>query len=68
MSREDDPTRKMNIREYKDYCKGRRGKKSVNDSLLKNIDRATNGRKLTRAEFDQVHGKIKIAQELKKES
>lgn len=67
MSREDDPTRKMSIREYKDYCQGRRGKKSVNESLLKNINRATGGRKLTRAEFDQVHGKIKIGQELKKE-
>ncbi len=67
MSRDDDPTRRMSIREYKDYCKGKRGSKSVNDSLLKNIDRATGGRKLSRAEFDQVHGKIKVAQQLKKE-
>lgn len=67
MSREDDPARKMSIREYKAYCEGRRGKKSVNDSLLKNIDRATGGRALTRGEFDQVHGKIKVGQELRKE-
>ena len=65
MSR-DNPERKMDIREYKEYTKARHGEKSVNDSLLKNIDRATGGRTLSRSEFDKVHGKIKIAQEMKK--
>ncbi|KKN61958.1 hypothetical protein LCGC14_0516360 [marine sediment metagenome] len=67
MSREDRPDRKMDIREYKEYCKGKHGEKSVNDSLLKNINRATGGRTLSRSEFDKVHAKIKIGQELKKE-
>ena len=65
MSR-DDPNRKMDVREYKEYTKGKHGAKSVNESLLKNINRATGGRTLSRAEFDKVHAKIKVAQELKK--
>ena len=65
MSRESDPTRRMDIREYKAYCEGKNGKKSVNDSLLKNINLATGGRTLSRGEFDKVHAKIKIGQELK---
>jgi hypothetical protein len=55
----------MDVREYKDYCRGKYGKKSVNESLLKNINKATGGRTLTRKEFDDVHAKIKVGQELK---
>lgn len=59
--------RKMDIREYRQMCEKRHGKKSIsNDSLLKSIDRATGGRRLTKGEFDQVHAKIKIGQEVKR--
>lgn len=54
--------RKISLREYKDRCKGKHGEKSVNDSLLKGIDRATGGRSLTQKQFDEVHGKIKMRQ------
>lgn len=54
--------RKIDLREYKNLCKGKRGDKSVDESLLKNIERATGGRSLTQKEFDQVHGKIKMRQ------
>lgn len=60
--------RKMELREYRQLCEKRHGKKSIqNDSLLKSIERATGGRRLTKGEFDQVHAKIKIGQEVKKE-
>lgn len=65
MSR-DDPNRRMDIREYKEYAKSKHGDKSINDSLLKNINKATGGRTLSRSEFDKVNAKIKVAQELKK--
>lgn len=58
--------KKMDVREYGNYCKGTRGEKSMNESLIKGIARATGGRTLSRAEFDHVHAKIKIAQEVKK--
>jgi len=54
--------RKMDLREYKNVCQGKNGDKSVNESLLKNIERATGGRSLTKSEFDHVHGKIKMKQ------
>jgi hypothetical protein len=58
----------MDVREYRQVCEKNHGKKSIqNESLLRSIDRATGGRKLTKREFDQVHAKIKIAQQVKKE-
>lgn len=62
-----DGEKKMDVRQYREYCQGKNGKKSMNESLIKTIDRATGGRTLTKAEFDNVHAKIKIAQEVKKE-
>ena len=60
--------RKMELREYRALCEKRHGKKSIqNDSLLKSIERATGGRQLSKGEFDKVHAKIKIGQEMKKE-
>ena len=60
--------RRMELREYRELCEKRHGKKSIqNESLLKGIERATGGRQLTKSEFDNVHAKIKIAQEVKKE-
>ena len=60
--------RKMELREYRQVCEKNHGKKSIqNESLLRSIDRAAGGRRLTKKEFDQVHAKIKIAQEVKKE-
>ncbi len=67
MPRENDPDRKMSTREYREYCQGKHGNKSMNESLIKSIDRAVGGRTVTREELDQVHGKIKIGQEIKKD-
>lgn len=63
----DNADQKMDVRQYREHCEGKHGKKSMNESLIKTIDRATGGRRLTKAEFDNVHAKIKIAQEVKKE-
>ena len=60
--------RKMELREYRQLCEKRHGKKSIqNESLLKSIDRAAGGRRLTKSEFDHIQAKIKIGQEVKKE-
>ncbi|MEE9569426.1 MAG: hypothetical protein V3W37_08575 [Candidatus Binatia bacterium] len=60
--------RRMELREYRQVCEKKNGKKSIqNESLLRSIDRATGGRRLTKKEFDQVHAKIKIGQQVKKE-
>lgn len=63
----DNANEKMDVRQYREHCEGKHGKKSMNESLIKTIDRATGGRTLSRSEFDHVHGKIKIAQQVKKE-
>ena len=54
--------RKMSLREYKDLCKAKRGNKSVNDSLLSTIERASGGRNMSSSDFDQIQGKIKMSQ------
>ena len=54
--------RKMSLREYKNMCQAQRGARTVNDSLLKTIERAAGGRDLSKKDFDQIQGKIKLSQ------
>ena len=54
--------RPMSIREYKEYAKKQHGSKSVNESMLKHMDRVTDGKKISKTDWDQINAKIKIAQ------
>jgi len=51
---------KMDIREYKNYAKGTHGEGSVNSGMLKAMDRATGGKKLSKSEWNEMNAKIKI--------
>ncbi len=63
MANNNDPNRPMDTREYRQYSEKNHGKKALNESMLRSIDRATGGKKVTRAQMDQLHGKIKIRQQ-----
>jgi hypothetical protein len=62
MPSNDDPNKPMDVREYRQYSESRHGKNALNDSMLKTLDRATGGKKVTRAQMDEIHGKIKVRQ------
>jgi len=53
---------RMDIRQYKEYAKAKHGERSINDSMLKHMDRATGGKKLSKGEWDQINAKVKIKQ------
>jgi hypothetical protein len=63
MGQKDDPNKKMSLREYRQYSEANHGKKALNDSMLRNMERATGGRNVSRAELDHLQAKIKIRQE-----
>jgi len=50
----------MDIREYKSYAKAKYGEKSINDGMLKAMDRATGGKKCSRSDWNEMNAKIKI--------
>jgi len=51
---------KMDIREYKNYAQGTHGKGTINEGMLKAMDRATGGKKLSKSEWNDMNAKIKI--------
>lgn len=57
---------KMSLREYKDYAKKTHGEKSLNESMLRTMEKAseTSGgkSKMPRGEWDRMNGKIKMEQ------
>lgn len=63
MANDNDPAKKMSLREYRQYSEANHGKKALNDSMLRSMDRATGGKPVSRAQLDQLHGKIKIRQQ-----
>ena len=63
MARDNDPNKPMDTREYRQYSEKHHGKGALNDSMLRSIDRATDGKKVSRSQLDQLHGKIKIRQQ-----
>jgi len=50
----------MDVREYKNYAQGVHGKGTVNDGMLKAMDKATGGKKLSKSEWNEMNAKIKI--------
>ena len=50
---------KMDLREYKDYAKKTHGAKSVNDSMLKVMEKVTGGKKVSRERLDAINADIK---------
>ena len=59
--------RKITLREYRAHAESKYGKKSVNETVLKMMDKATSGKGATRAEFERLNAGIKIAQTLESE-
>ena len=51
---------KMDIRQYREYAQGAHGKKSLNEGLLRAMERATGGKKLSKSEWNDMNAKIKI--------
>ena len=55
--------KKMSVREYKDYAISRYGKNSVNDSMLKSMERSVGSADKKTATVEQLHhinAKMKI--------
>lgn len=55
----------MSLREYKDYAKKKHGEKSLNNSMLRTMEKAAESQgkhKMSRRDWDEMNGKIKIAQ------
>ena len=56
------PEKKMSIREYREYAKKHYGKQSLNESMLKFMDKAADGKDMTSKEFDHLQATIKAKQ------
>jgi len=54
----------MSLREYREYAQSKHGKKSVNETTLKMMEKAV-GSVGSREAFDRANASIKIAQALK---
>lgn len=50
----------MDIREYRQYAESKHGKKSINDGMLRAMDRATGGKNLSKGDWNDVNAKIKM--------
>jgi len=69
MSREDklrgvDLNKKVSLREYKGLMESKFGKKSINESMLRNMDRSTGGRDKAVATVGQLNN-LNAAMKLK---
>ena len=54
----------MSLREYRDYAKSKYGKKTVNETTLKMMEKAV-GSSGSREAFDHANAAIKVGQVLK---
>jgi hypothetical protein len=51
---------KMDLREYKEYAKKTHGSKSINESMLKTMEKMAGGKKMSRERFDAMNADIKM--------
>ena len=56
----------MSLREYKAYAKKKHGEKTLNESMLRTMEQASESSggksKMPRGEWDRMNGKIKMEQ------
>jgi hypothetical protein len=52
--------RPMDIREYRDYAKKHHGEKSINNSMLQAMDKASGGKTMNTSQWNEMNAKIKI--------
>lgn len=50
----------MDLREYREYSRKKHGEKALNDSMLRTMEKAIGGKKISREQWDGIHSDIKV--------